>query len=732
MHFSWLQCKEKIIKKREFLMDEKLHYTKIASDRIKNVSLKLLCQEDFLDGFDNIIDGNRDFKLAQFKTWLEALSIDFTDEDLSSKEKLRGLIKKIPETREEIAAAVLNHLKGLFYEKSEVFPNAAAYMQRLVQNLGDPDLTSKGSVRAQILKHFLRYSDSDIKPICDFVLDRYKIPKGEDKIEFVIKHIDDDNEAESVFSLLNTQNMDAYRKLKSLISSLSTNKEYSADEKWKCLEKKISWDTALYEKYKKCEESSAHTDMREAMIHLEQNIREKYADVRQHVKYSDLPVDTMIFLEDLIRYTEDVFKGVTKAKVKKDRSLGALYEGKLLYNIRNSDRKTTPNPILLLADDLANGRFRMFGVTREYLYKFAIVFGMTAAMPGQTANEERDIEKNLLFDYYSSNNLFFSESKEDCQDKKDDSNKNKSKKSDVSEASGEGINWKNFVEVVYLYYICCDGLTRKERLSKAEKAISSLKKKNTQRNNHFNTQYFRNDIISKEKLFSLPESELESFIEAHYDLHKYDVKKDTSYIKYSSEQVSAKNVAAKLRNNISKYQCYDVTSLKTKNQTIQSLAQQLDNNGYSKDFVDSWEEYILSMFPDKKPTDFLNDDEKHQVLVSMAESKPFDDIRSFIMAEKDESFSKSMLQALKFTESVIEDDNEVPSRNQILALYAYEFYYKYASIASDCEIMDFEQMKFEFEYGVNMYLEQCRYQKLSEKNFYDVFLLFVLYYISVL
>lgn len=726
MHFSWLQCKEKIIKKRGFLMDEKLHYTKIASDKIKEASVKLLCQEDFLDGFDDITEGSRDFEMEKFRTWLKVFRIDFTNEDLGSKEKLRGLIKGLPETREEIAAAVFNNLKGLFYEKSEVFPNAAAYMQRLVQKLGDPELTSKGSIRLKIAKHFLRYSDSDVKPICDFVLDKYELPEGEDKLEFVIEHID-----ESVFSLLNMQSTNAYSKFKSLISSLSTDKEYSADEKWKCFEENISRNTALYEEYKKCGESVEHTDMREALIHLEKNIQEKYADVRQHVKYSDLPVDTMIFLEDLIRHTEGVFKGVTKAKAKKDRSLDALYESKLLYNSRNSDRKTAPNPILLLADDLANGRFRMFGVTREYLYKFAIVFGMTAAMPGQKVDEERDIEKNLLFDYYSSNNLFFSESKKDSQ-KNDDGSKNKSKKSDVSEINGEGINWKNFVEVVYLYYLCCDGLTRKQRLSKAEKMIKSLKKKHTQQSEHFDTQYFRECIISKERISSLSESELESFIEKHYDLHKYDGKRDTSYIKYSSEQVIAKNVVAKLRSNISKYRCYDVTSLRKKNQTIQSLAQQLDNNGYSKDFVDSWEEYILSMFPDKKPTDFLNDDEKREVFVSMGESKPFDDVRSFIMAEDDESFRESMLQALKFTQSVMEDVSGEPSRNQILALYAHEFYYKYAAIAGDCGIMDFEQMKSEFEYGVNMYLEQCRYQKLSEKNFYDVFLLFALYYISVL
>lgn len=708
-------------------MDESLYYTKIASNRIKKASVKMLCQEDFLDRFDDITDGSRDFELLQFKIWLEALDINFTDEDFSCKEKLQLLIKELPKTREEIADAIFIQLKGLFSEKSRVFPDAVAYMKRLIQKLGDSDLTSSGSVRAQIVKHFLRYSSSDVKPICDFVLDRYKLPDGEDKIEFVIKHIDD----ESVFSLLNTQNTDTYCKLKSLISSLSIKKEYNADEKWKCLEEKINWSTTLYEKYKKCEESSRYTDMREALIHLEKNIREKYADIRQHVKYSDLPTDTMVFLEDFIRHTEDVFKEVTKAKVKKDKSFGALYESKLLYNSRNSDRKTTPNPILLLADDLANGRFKGSGVTREYLYRFAIVFGMTAAKPGQPADEERDIEKKLLFDYYSSNNLFFSESKNDCQDKKDD-NKNKSKKSDVSEASGEGINWKNFVEVVYLYYLCCDGLTRKERLSKAEKTIKSLKKKNKKKNNHFDTKYFWNDIISKEKFFSLPESELESFIEEHYDLHKYDGKNDKSYIQYSSEQVSAKNIAEKLRNHISNYKCSNVASLQTRNQTIQSLAHQLDANEYSKEFVDSWEEYILAMFPDKKRTDFLNDEEKHLIFMHMTESKPFDDIRSFILEEKDESFRMSMLQALKFTQSVMEDDNEVPSRNQILALYAHEFYYKYAAIASDCGIMDFEQMKFEFEYGVNMYLEQCRYQKLSEKNFYDVFLLFVLYYISIL
>lgn len=89
----------------------------------------MLCQEDFLDRFDDITDGNRDFELVQFKDWLEALNIDFTDEDFSCKEKLQLLIKELPETREEIADAVLNHLKGLFYEKSEVFPNAAAYIK---------------------------------------------------------------------------------------------------------------------------------------------------------------------------------------------------------------------------------------------------------------------------------------------------------------------------------------------------------------------------------------------------------------------------------------------------------------------------------------------------------------------------------------------------------------------------------------------------------------------------
>lgn len=709
-------------------MGDSMLYTKIASDRVKKASVKMLCQEDFLDRYDNIIDGNKEFEMDQFKDWFKSLDIDYDDKDLSSRESLKEKIKELPETRLEIAETVFCQLKELFSEKNRVFPDAAAYIKRLVQNIGDKDLTSKGSVRLQIVQHFLRYSDSDVKQICDFVLEKYPLPKGGERAEFVIKHIDD----EDISFLLNPQKTDPYCKFKCLISALSSENEFTPDEKWNCLEQKIEWNTAHYEKYKECTESSEDTDMMKALIKLEQNIQCKYADIRKHVKYSDIPENTRAFLEEFINDTEKAFKEVTKAKLKKDNSLGALYESKTLYNRKIGDRKTTPNPILLLADDLANGRFKGAGVTREYLYRFAIVFGMTAPLPGKKADEERDLELRLFFDYCGSNSLFFTEPVNDCQNAEEDSRK-KSKKSDISNASGEGINWKNFVEVVYLYYITREGLTRKERLSKAEKTINSLKKKDVQRDIRFSTQYYRKEVISGKKFFSLPESELENFIQKHYDLHKYDGKRDTSYIQYSSEQVSAEKAAANLRKNISMYQQNSgIASLKTRNQTIRSLAQQLDNKGYSKEFVDSWEDYILSILPGRKYTDILNDDEKRFIFMNMAETKPFDDIRSFIMEEKDEPFRMSMLQALKFTQSVLEDDNKLPSRNQILALYANEFYCKYVAIASDCGIMDFDLMKSEFEYGANMYLEQCRYQKLSEKNFYDVFLLFALYYISIL
>ena len=62
--------------------------------------------------------------------------------------------------------------------------------------------------------------------------------------------------------------------------------------------------------------------------------------------------------------------------------------------------------ILKAADDLATGKFRINGATKQYLYLFAMAYGMTYCTGTDDKllfDAEKDIDKNLFKDYYTNN-----------------------------------------------------------------------------------------------------------------------------------------------------------------------------------------------------------------------------------------------------------------------------------------------------------------------------------------
>ena len=109
--------------------------------------------------------------------------------------------------------------------------------------------------------------------------------------------------------------------------------------------------------------------------------------------------------------------------------------------------------LLRLADDLASGKFKAEGATKRELYLFGMVYDMTFSCsdPDQpmTATAlidyDSDIEKNLFEDYYANNLMRFLTAPymENLSAYEQD-------------PSGQGINYKNFAEMVYLYYIVQD------------------------------------------------------------------------------------------------------------------------------------------------------------------------------------------------------------------------------------------------------------------------------------
>ena len=137
----------------------------------------------------------------------------------------------------------------------------------------------------------------------------------------------------------------------------------------------------------------------------------------------------------------------TKKLPETDQVLACLDEG--VFEGLKSATKAQRKPdgkfgLIKAADDLAGGKFREGGATKKDLYLFAMVYGMTyyAGRPDEKIDYERDIEKNLFTDYYTNNLMrFLTETY-------------RSRSSDFEkDPSGQGINYKNFAEMVYLYYI---------------------------------------------------------------------------------------------------------------------------------------------------------------------------------------------------------------------------------------------------------------------------------------
>ena len=151
--------------------------------------------------------------------------------------------------------------------------------------------------------------------------------------------------------------------------------------------------------------------------------------------------------------------------------------------------------LLKLCDDLSKGNFRTGnGQTRVNLYHFAIMFGMSVALrESDEYNPQTDIEKNLFEDYYSDNMIRFL----------DDSYNDKSFSCCWErEPRGDGINYKNFAEIIYIYYIYRTDLNLSggERIARAERLINSCmrnrkKQKDLPLSSNDHTRLYRQRLI---------------------------------------------------------------------------------------------------------------------------------------------------------------------------------------------------------------------------------------------
>lgn len=348
--------------------------------------------------------------------------------------------------------------------------------------------------------------------------------------------------------------------------------------------------------------------------------------------------------------------------------------------------------LFIVSNDLAKGRFHTkSGRTKSRLYLFAYAFDMRIFVEKKDGYDEwSDIEKNLFYDYYNQNYLKYLKS--DFVD---------SRGKYEEEPSGYGIDFKNFAEVIYLYYLNNReklDLSRNAAYVKANETIITCVKRygNNQKNDAGHaenkmTQYFAREFFGDGDVLGILDEEEENLVDVvgvRYtipdDKNNNDIEK---LIGANNKRHTAAIEYGKLIDNIAKSKC-------------------------SKD-----EDSFLEYFSD-------------EALTWLGEKFPEDHEFAQIISV-DSPVRRILKNMLKERECIEGEDNI--SRSDIIRAFYVCFWYSEGDFLYDCHV---KQLYYEFcggldasgdEYGINPILERCGFQSISEKNIFDLFMLLLLY-----
>lgn len=464
-----------------------------------------------------------------------------------------------------------------------------------------------------------------------------------------------------------------------------------------------------------------------------QNDKLRLRILKQFIKYGN-------YLRDAGYGGRNAIRKYVKEKIGRTPSdedvLADLDDG--VFSVLETAKKEQSKPdgtfgLLKISDDLAKGQFRAEGSTKKVLYHFAMVFGMTYYSGGLHGGEiqdfDSDIEKNLFRDYYINNFMRFI---------LDAYKKDKSKYE--LDPSGQGINYKNFAEMIYIYYISRDFdpedpvRDRRERIRSSNEMIARVKEKQFAQG-HIDTKkaggtkfykgrFFRDEKIKNlfsEDILSYDEEQFEEFICENYDCDTYagtyEIKNGSSKgelielqageLQLQTEQNSAFEVYQSIINELTKlgvalencnYGLWftDVAALKKNCENVCDRNPEIDRKEF-QDFMDLLSEvnrFLGHTFDEDESTDNINQEKTDP--------------------------SKIKTKALYVTKA-----SEI-TRTSILVAY----YYYYNSLHDDDgndKWMNFEEVFNNFKAGIDPKLEAAYYQPLSGKNIFDVLVVFSSY-----
>lgn len=385
--------------------------------------------------------------------------------------------------------------------------------------------------------------------------------------------------------------------------------------------------------------------------------------LKQFIKYGDyLRAANFGGQKEIVRYV--------KEKISRRPTAEDILENldDLIFDKLNDADKKQKKPdgkfgLIKLADDLATGKFRTGGATKRGLYLFAMVFGMNF---GATATAETDIEKNLFRDYYSNNLIRFI------------TNDYKGGVSDYELLpSGQGINYKNFAEMIYLYFIAGDYSTQ-DKIKFSAQMIREVQFDGAANESvqERDTAFYRNFC---DEIFDKPSAEFKAFVASNYDCstRAFDPKSGKPYsIGLMQAQIEQKTAQAIHRELLRK---------------LKSLTN-LDDCDYGLWFVE----------------------------VDKLKENPL----------RDEPHFKNFCELLNNVNRLLKSKRNFDSRNVTRTALMAVYYYWHNEFHNQSELkrwMNFAEHFRAFKDGVNFWLERAFYQPLDTKNFFDIAVVFSSY-----
>ena len=778
------------------MLNKSFDYTTNMKSIFKSNFLELksfYCREDIelaLKDYDNAPSDAKEFRkrdiLELVKGICEARNID-----LEMIIKDRSMLEQIP-TRNQVKEDLLQS----FYNMYSQAPATSNFMERIVRRLA-PEYISD-SVRVAILKKFIvgggdnfkRFNTGQLLEWARKQLSRSEkcafddLSEGKKK-ELLISKIDD-----SIFEY-KSEKLTASETLKLI---LDCAQKFMKDVSFQFDQVEISKDNrAFLYSMISCYEADAGKTVLEDLQILNKCVQDgKISD-------KDEP-----FVELVFNIEKDLRKQLKKIKrISKSGGIGTVdekYKDAKRYAIKTkknvcAEKNAVDFDLLKLCNDLASGNFRVNGKTKKALYYFALMFGMTVSIDGENVDLQKDVVKNLFHDFYNDNllRIFAGEN-------------NESKKSTAleTEPTGEGINYKNFVEMIYFYFLYRVDfkMTPGEKIDAAEAIIADCLKRpksNDKRKllkSGAHTKEYREmyaSILVNKKI-----DEVADYISRRYQIFNPDNTRITQ-IMVAAEENTAHDLIEEIINDIDG--AYPDIELFDVRQKLYLTKDIKDDIISTQDVFFNWE--IKTLLEER-----FSNDEKFLKVVSALDDRTHIRKGRFsrnersrmlmilhiltLYSSKNDTLSMLKLQNLLERKGIISIGNQLNNSisilikmgfaikgdkdgyylanceyddilNRILKIVSKHFYriddeshlmmtealickLKYDKRVTRSELIaihlnyyiallndtkglySFEEVLEDYAHSINWYLVEARYQPLSEKNIFDMYVVTALYF----